>query len=77
MLSTPQMQRALAARAQEKGGSMERAQAEAEKTLSEIAARMNSTFLAALNVAVTAIFRRMFSGLEPFRLDYTGINMRM
>jgi len=69
VLSTPQMQRALAARAQEKGGSMERAQAEAEKILAEIAARMNSTFLAALNVVVSAIFRRMFGGLEVSGLE--------
>jgi glycerol-3-phosphate O-acyltransferase len=69
VLSTPQMQRALAARAQEKGGSIERAQAEAEKTLAEIAARMNSTFLAALNVVVSAIFRRMFAGLEVSGLE--------
>jgi len=69
VLSTPQMQRALAARAQEKGGSMERAHAEAEKTLGEIAARMNSTFLAILNVAVSAIFKRMFAGLEVTGLE--------
>ena len=69
VLSTPHMQRAIAARAQETGGSVERAQAEAEKILAEIAARMNSTFLALLNVAVTAIFRRMFAGLQVTGLE--------
>jgi glycerol-3-phosphate O-acyltransferase len=69
VLSTPEIQRAVAARAQEKGSSIERAQAEAEKILGEIAARMNSTFLAVLNFAVTAIFRRMFGGAQVTGLE--------
>jgi len=64
VLAQPELQRAIAARAEEKGWSPERAQAEAEKMLGEIAANMNSTVLALLNVAVTAIFRRMFGGIR-------------
>jgi len=69
VLATPEMQRAIAERAEETGRSPERVQAEAETILGEIAARMNSTFLALLNVAVTAIFRRMFAGVQVTGLE--------
>jgi len=69
VLGRPELQRAIAARAREKGWRVEHAQAEAEKMLGEIAARMNSTILALLNVAVTAVFRRMFAGIQVTGLE--------
>lgn len=52
-----------------RGISVETAWAEAEKLFREIAANMNSTFLAALNVAVGAIFRRVFASIEVSGLE--------
>ena len=51
-------------RASRKRGSAEKAEREAEKIFREIAARMNSTLLAALATAVGWIIRRLFSGVE-------------
>ncbi len=45
------------------------ARAQAERVGREIAASMNSTFLALLNSAVTLIFRRMFAGIEVTGLE--------
>ncbi|NNL67148.1 MAG: hypothetical protein HKP30_12955, partial [Myxococcales bacterium] len=69
VLATPEIQRAIAARAQEKGWSADRAQAEAEKMVGEIAARMSSTVLSLINVVVTGIFNRMFAGIQVNGLE--------
>jgi glycerol-3-phosphate O-acyltransferase len=69
VLSTPEVQAALARRAAERGGSLEAARAEAERMFREIAAHTNSTFLAILNVVVTAIFRRLFVSIETSGIE--------
>jgi len=50
--------------AKERNATFERGQAEAAKMFREIAANMNSTFLAALNFVVSAIIRRLFTSVE-------------
>ncbi len=69
VLTRPEVQRAIAARAQEKGISTDRAMAQAEKMLGEIAARMSSGALSILNVVVTTIFNRMFAGIQVTGLE--------
>ncbi len=63
------VQGAIAARARESGRSPEKARLEAEKMFHEIAAHMNSTFLAIVNGIVTRIFRRMFASIEPIGIE--------
>jgi len=53
----------------ERGARVEAVWGEAEKIFGEIAANMNSTFLAALNVAVTAIFKRLFGSIDVNGLE--------
>jgi len=59
----------IASRARELGHSPEAERAAAEKMFREIAAHMNSTFLALLSVAATAVFRRVFTSIETSGLE--------
>ena len=58
------VRQAIKDRGTRKRSSQEKAEREAEKIFREIAARMNSTLLAALATAVGWIVRRLFSGIE-------------
>ncbi len=69
IFADPAFGEALAAYAREKSIGLDAARAQAEKILREIAARMNSTVLAVLNVAMSAVARRMFGGVEVIGLD--------
>ena len=69
VLADPGVRAAIAARAAQPGGSEQKARAEAERCFREIAAHMNSTFLAVLNVIVTALFRRLFTSIETTGLE--------
>ncbi len=64
VLGDPRVKRAIEAHARERGRSPDEAWRDAEKMFREIAANMNSTFLAVLNVIVSWIFRRMFASIE-------------
>jgi glycerol-3-phosphate O-acyltransferase len=64
ILADPNVREAIEARATQRGRSRESARAEAEKMFREIAASMNSTFLAVLNIICTALFRRLFTSVE-------------
>lgn len=55
--------------ARERGARVESIWGEAETLFGEIAANMNSTFLAALNVAVGAIFKRLFGSIDVNGLE--------
>ncbi len=55
--------------ARERKRSVEAVRAEAEGHFREIAANMNSTFLAILSVIVTTIFRRLFRSIEIIGLE--------
>lgn len=63
------VRQAIDARAAERGGSHERAELEAERLFREVAANMNSTFLAILGAIVGWIFRRMFASIETSGLE--------
>ena len=69
VLREPRVQRAIRERASERGVSETRARADAEKMMREIAANMNSTFLAVLNVVVGTVLRRLFVKVEVSGLD--------
>ncbi len=69
LLAHPAVGEAIAARAAEKGLSPEAARDEAIRMVREIAANMNSTFLAALNFILQAVMRRLFAGIEVRGLD--------
>ncbi|MEE9607746.1 MAG: 1-acyl-sn-glycerol-3-phosphate acyltransferase [Myxococcota bacterium] len=69
LLRSPGVEKAIAARAQQRRGSMEQARVDAMRMVREIAANMNSTFLAILNAVVTAIMRRLFASIEVSGLD--------
>ncbi len=69
VFSDPGFESVLAEYAHLKDIRIEAARAQATKMLREIAARMNSTFLAVLSVIVTVIFRRLFSNIEVTGLD--------
>jgi len=58
------VRQAIKERGARKRSSPEKAEREAEKIFREIAARMNSTLLAALATAVGWVIRRLFSGVE-------------
>jgi len=58
------VQQAIRQRAREKRMAPERARAQAEKMFREIAANMNSTFLAVLEWLASAIVRRLFAAIE-------------
>jgi len=64
VLSHPLVQGAIRNRAREKNVSLMRARADAEKNFREIAAHMNSTFLAVLDLLVSWVMRRLFASIE-------------
>ena len=68
VISDPKVQEVMRARAAERRVPLTRTRAEAEKMLREIAAHMNSTFLAILNVLVGAVTHRLFA-----RVEITGL----
>jgi glycerol-3-phosphate O-acyltransferase len=63
------VQAAMADRVDEGKYTRQRVQYQAERMFSEIAANMNSTFLAALNQIMHWIFRRMFASIEVEGLE--------
>ncbi len=65
----PKVEEAIRARVEERRIPVERARAEAEKMLRDIAANMNSTFLAILNGLVGAVVRRLFAKIEVTGLE--------
>ncbi len=69
VLEDPGVEAAVVAHAKASGRSLEAARLDAEKVFREIAANMNSTLLAVLNVIVSGIFRRMFASIEVFGLE--------
>jgi len=64
VLSDPRLRAAMEAWARSSGRSVEAAEELARRIVREIAADMNSTFLAALNLIATWVFRRMFAAIE-------------
>ena len=64
VVGDPRVQGAIRELAHRRRIPLARAQAEAEKMLREIAAAMNSTFLAILNALLGAITRRLFASVE-------------
>jgi glycerol-3-phosphate O-acyltransferase len=68
VLADPGVQAAIATRAEEKH-SVQRAEADAEKMFREIAANMNSTFLAVLGAIVGWLFRRLFASIDVTGLE--------
>jgi glycerol-3-phosphate O-acyltransferase len=69
VLRHPRVRAAIGARARERGRHRDAARAEAERYFREIAAHMNSTFLAVLNAIVTQLFRRLFVSIETSGLE--------
>jgi glycerol-3-phosphate O-acyltransferase len=69
VLGHPAVAAAIEQRAAARRGTPEAARAEAEKIFREIAAHMNSTLLALLNFAVTAVFKRLFSSIDEVGLE--------
>jgi glycerol-3-phosphate O-acyltransferase len=69
VLGDAHVRSAVEAVARQRGIGIEAAWREAEKDFREIAAHMNSTFLALLNVAVNAIFKRLFASIEVNGLE--------
>ena len=67
---------AMRSRAGELGWTDDRARVEAEKIFGEIAASMNSTFLALMNSLLTWLFRRLFSSIEIDGLDKVVENVK-
>ena len=63
------VQSAVRDRATQKRGSIEKAERDVARAYREIAARMNSTLLAVLAMAVGAVLRRLFSNIETRGLD--------
>jgi glycerol-3-phosphate O-acyltransferase len=64
VVGSQEVQAAVAAEARRRKIGVDRARAEAGKFFREIAANMNSTFLAGLNVIVVGIMRRVFASIE-------------
>ncbi len=69
VLGDPQVRGAIEAHSLQKGVPLEASRAEAERIFREIAANMNSTFLAGLNLAVSFVFRRLFASIEVNGLE--------
>jgi len=69
ILADPGVREAMHERAAQRRGSMEKAEREVERFHREIAARMNSTLLALLALAVRPIVRRLFSSIETDGLE--------
>lgn len=76
VLADPGVRDAMLQRIADRNWSHERVQSDAEKIFSEIAASMNSTFLAIANVVVSWIFRRLFSSIELYGLDKVVENVK-
>ena len=68
VLADPGVQTAIAERAKERK-SVQRAERDAETMFGEIAANMNSTFLAVLGAAAGWLFRRLFASIEVTGLE--------
>jgi glycerol-3-phosphate O-acyltransferase len=64
VIGTPEVQAVIVEEARRREVSAERTRAEAVKSFREIAANMNSTFLAVLNVIVVGILNRVFVSIE-------------
>jgi glycerol-3-phosphate O-acyltransferase len=64
VIGTSAVDRAIREWSEEHGASLERGRAEAAKIFREVAANMNSTFLAALNAVVGSVVNRLFTGIE-------------
>jgi len=69
VIATPAVRGAIRDWARQRGVSIERASVEAIKMFREIAANMNSTFLAGLNFIVAAILRKMFVSIELLGIE--------
>ena len=70
IMADPRVEAAIRERAElGRRSSRTRARADAEKMFFEIAANMNSTFLAALGAAVGWVFRRIFSSIDVVGLE--------
>ncbi|MCG8589817.1 MAG: 1-acyl-sn-glycerol-3-phosphate acyltransferase [Proteobacteria bacterium] len=69
ILADSGVRRAIATRAEERKTTLDKAEQAAEKMFREIAANQNSTFLAILGLAVSVIFRRIFSSIEVDGLE--------
>jgi glycerol-3-phosphate O-acyltransferase len=69
VLASPAVRAAIRDWAEQRGASMERAGVEAIKMFREIAANMNSSFLAVLNFIVGAIVRRMFVSVDLLGIE--------
>jgi len=69
VVGAPAVRAAIRRRAEERDWPIDRARAEAAKIFREIAANMNSTILAFLNLAVAAILKRMFVSIELIGIE--------
>ena len=69
VMADGRVEAAIRARAGERGVPVERVRFEAERMFREIAAHMNSTFLAVLNALVAAVVRRLFASVEVAGLE--------
>jgi glycerol-3-phosphate O-acyltransferase len=69
IFADPEFEAALAGWARAHDRDVEAARAQAREILAEIAASMNSTFLAVLNLVVSSIIKRMFAGVEVSGLE--------
>jgi glycerol-3-phosphate O-acyltransferase len=69
VIEDPRVARAIRERAQARHVPIERARAEAGKMFREIAANMDSVFLAALNAIAGFVMRRLFAGIEVNGLE--------
>lgn len=76
VLADPGVRDAMLQRATDRGWTHQRVQSDAEKIFSEIAASMNSTFLAIANSIMSWIFRRLFSSIELYGLDKVVDNIK-
>jgi glycerol-3-phosphate O-acyltransferase len=69
VIGTPAVRAAIRDWAQQRGVSIERSNVEAIKIFREIAANMNSTFLAILNFVVNVIIRKMFVSVDLLGIE--------
>jgi glycerol-3-phosphate O-acyltransferase len=76
VLADPGVRDAMLQRIADRNWSHDRVQSEAEKIFFEIAASMNSTFLAIANTVMSWIFRRLFSSIELYGLDKVVDNVK-
>ena len=69
VIAAPAVRAAIREWAEQRSVSMERASVEAIKMFREIAANMNSTFLAVLNAVINQIIKRMFVSVELLGIE--------